>query len=88
MFRLKEREHIIIDDELVLIKPKDWQPSPVDCSVCGSALRDQKDIISYKKWECCTDCQDLFAYPNKDKWVEGWRPSVEEIKKKIGWNNL
>ncbi len=71
---IEEKEHIIISDDLILVKPLNWVTTAVDCDVCGYALRDQSDVACYQKWNCCTDCRDTIIWPNKEKWLAGWRP--------------
>ena len=66
---------------LIIITPEKDNKIPSDCSVCKLALRNIEDVISYKKWGCCKLCQEYFAYPNKEEWENGWRPSKEEINR-------
>lgn len=54
---------------------------PLDCPVCNLSMRDQQDILSYEKFECCTECKMSWAEPNSQKWATGWRPSKEKIDK-------
>ena len=53
---------------------------PHDCPVCGLMFRDMNDILSYEEFECCTDCQDHFAYRDLEAWKRGWRPTPEQAQ--------
>jgi len=54
---------------------------PHDCPVCGLTIRDISDTLSYEEYKCCTDCRDYFVFKDKLAWLEGIRPSPEEIEK-------
>lgn len=49
---------------------------PVSCPVCKEYLITQEDIASYKEFECCENCELIYYYPNKEKWIKGWRPNL------------
>ena len=51
----------------------------LDCSVCNTLLSGKEDVLSYKQNGCCKLCTDVFVYPNRQKWDEGWRPCLDEI---------
>lgn len=66
-----------------IIKPKDFRRGrPLFCSLCNSIMRTNFDDEAYSKFECCDSCATFWAYPNKDKWIEGWRPSPEDVMNK------
>lgn len=66
-----------------IIKPKEKSPSkPIFCPLCDSIMVGEFDVDAYKKFECCDSCATVWAYPNKEKWKEGWRPSSEEVVNK------
>ena len=71
----KEKEFTIVTDER-------YRKLPFDCPVCHYALRDTADIISLKKFECCAECQDLYYWPNLEKWKKGWRPILNKTQNK------
>jgi hypothetical protein len=54
---------------------------PHDCPVCGLMFRDMNDVLSFEEYECCTDCQDHFAYRDLAAWRQGHRPSQQEVEK-------
>jgi hypothetical protein len=65
-----------------VIKPKIMNDSeqPLFCPLCESIMNSSYDDESYSKFECCDECAGTWAYPNKEKWKSGWRPTEEEIK--------
>ena len=79
---MEEQKRIITNGNIILIKPLNWVTPTVDCGICGAALRDQADITSSEKFDCCTDCRDTVVWPNLKKWKQGWRPakSISENK--------
>jgi hypothetical protein len=54
-----------------------------DCPLCKLALRGLEDVESVQNHGVCTDCQDLFYWPNLEKWKNGWRPKKEEVYSKL-----
>tara|TARA_Y100001973_G_C5198468_1_gene335916 strand:- start:1584 stop:1865 length:282 start_codon:yes stop_codon:yes gene_type:complete len=65
-------------DNINIIIPKDWSPTPLDCPICGFSFRDMSDISNFKSFGCCLDCNDTYRIPNKEKWATGWRPDNSE----------
>ena len=59
-----------------IIKPKEPQKGgqPLFCPVCDAIFSSHYDDESWKKFECCDDCANKWAYPNIEKWKLGWRP--------------
>jgi hypothetical protein len=53
---------------------------PIFCDVCGIRFGHKDDEETYKKFSCCSPCADKWAYSNKEKWLNGWRPTQEEVK--------
>ena len=62
---------------VVVVIPDGYKPETKDCPVCNKAFRDLEDYMCYKKWECCTDCDNNYRYPNKERWNSGWRPEMK-----------
>ena len=58
----------------IIIVPENYKPEPKDCPVCKMAFSHVEDIISYRKYSCCSNCDIKFRYPNREKWENGWRP--------------
>jgi hypothetical protein len=66
-----------------VIKPADKEKSkPIFCPVCDFIMVGELDKSSYEKFECCDSCATIWAYPNKEKWNNGWRPSIDEVTNK------
>lgn len=66
-----------------VIVPKDRDDSiPLFCELCEGIMRSELDEESHKKFNCCDSCATFWAYPNKEKWKEGWRPTSEEVMNK------
>lgn len=67
----------IIKDKIKITKPYGHKVVNKNCEVCGLTLRDSKDLACIEEWKCCTDCKDMYAYHNKEKWFKGWRPKIK-----------
>lgn len=66
-----------------VIKPKEMlECRPVFCPICESIMRSLMDDEAYDKFCCCDSCAIHWAYPNKDKWKEGWRPTHNDVMNK------
>jgi len=66
-----------------VIRPVEEDESqPLFCPLCESIMRSTMDEDSYKKFTCCDSCATTWAYPNREKWKEGWRPTSEEVVNK------
>lgn len=66
-----------------IIKPESYTfNNDIFCTVCDSVMCGSLDEESFKKFECCDSCATYWAYPNKEKWKSGWRPSSEEVLNK------
>jgi len=61
-------------NNIVVIVPEEYKAEEKDCPICKLALSSTADVINYKQNGCCKSCDDLYRYPNKEKWEEGWRP--------------
>ena len=61
-------------NNIVIIVPKNYVPEVKDCPICKLAFRTTKDIINYRSHGCCSKCDIIHRFPNREKWEEGWRP--------------
>jgi hypothetical protein len=52
---------------------------PLFCPLCESIMKNCFDEESYAKFECCDKCASNWAYPNQQRWRDGWRPTAEEL---------
>ena len=57
-----------------------YEKIPLFCDVCEIRLASKEDEDSYKKFECCSVCADTWAYSKKEDWLNGWRPSREQVE--------
>lgn len=64
-----------------VIKQKDLpiENMPIFCPVCEAIMTSLYDESAYKKFSCCDGCANKWAYRNQDRWLSGWRPTIEEI---------
>lgn len=60
---------------------------PLDCPVCKQLMSTHEDSISFRDFSCCTECETVWAYQNKSRWQEGWRPSPDAISKELEKRN-
>lgn len=67
-----------------IIKPSELlaDQQPLFCPICDGIMNSNYDDDSFVQFKCCDNCASYWAYPNKEKWKEGWRPSVEEVRDK------
>ena len=56
------------------------------CPVCKTYSFSTKDDLYMNRFKCCYDCYIDFicgTYPYQQRWLEGWRPSKEEVEKRV-----
>ena len=69
------------DYGFTIIKPSDeYEHVSITCPVCNLMMRDNNDLVSFQRNECCRDCEVNWAEPHRDKWLDGWRPSAKELE--------
>jgi hypothetical protein len=54
-------------------------PVPLVCPVCDHVMRTREDETSHREFGCCERCALLWAYPRREAWNGGWRPSQEQV---------
>ena len=59
------------------------EEKPLSCPVCLFVLRDREDMKSVIKETACSECVTNFKYAHSGRWNKGWRPSVDEARKKM-----
>jgi len=73
----------------LIIKPEGYEAiNNVFCPVCGSVMGGPLDDESMNKFNCCDSCSTFWAYPNKERWKEGWRPTAEEVINKYSVRHI
>ena len=63
--------------KVIVVVPEGYQPEPLDCPVCQLAFRHLPDVMNFRKWGCCEQCDLIYRWPNKEKWNKGWRPEIK-----------
>lgn len=53
--------------------------APIDCPVCTCVVRDEIDVTSISRTGCCFDCENEVADPNRERWLDGWRPAEKDL---------
>ena len=56
--------------------------TPLFCPLCDFSICNKNDITSYRKFECCQICQELFCQGEiaQQQWKNGHRPDKEFVK--------
>lgn len=66
-----------------IIKPENYQEeNTLFCPVCTHLMKTSFDDETYSKYKCCENCANRWVYKNKKEWLDGWRPTKEEIIEK------
>jgi hypothetical protein len=70
--------------EIIVIVPKehDFKNVALFCDVCRCTLS-QGDDLALKKFSCCEECANEWAYANAERWNAGWRPDLNDVKSTI-----
>ncbi len=53
---------------------------PLDCPLCETTISDSEDAKSYIEWNTCRQCFVSWVESRKDSWLEGLRPSIDQIE--------
>lgn len=48
------------------------------CPVCRSLARKAADDVCLLKYECCNTCYIQYVEDREERWLQGWRPNLEE----------
>ena len=76
-------------DGYFIIKPSNMKDvTPVACPVCDYLFRTKNDEESFSLFGCCESCEIFWARPHQEDWREGWRPTKEEVRAKVGRKKL
>jgi len=74
---------VIQKEKFDIIIESGFQKLKFDCPVCKLVLGGLEDVESVQNYGACMDCQELFYWPNIEKWKTGWRPKKEEVYAKL-----
>jgi hypothetical protein len=77
------KDKFIEEKNFIIVIEEGFKKQDFDCPVCKLVFRGLEDIDSFTKFGACVDCQDLFYWPNKIKWENGWRPKKVEVHQKL-----
>ena len=61
-------------NNIIVVLPDGYKPEAKDCPVCKKALSSAADVINARNHGCCKTCDDIYRFPNEEKWENGWRP--------------
>lgn len=71
--------------EVIYSKKNNDEIIPLFCPNCNLIMKDCNDPLSYRKYKVCTRCSIQWAEGlNEKKWLNGWRPSKEEVLLVLG----
>jgi hypothetical protein len=60
--------------KIVVVKPKDYSPTPLFCSECLFPIKTLEDVLALREFSCCSQCKLYFASTRAEEWKEkGWR---------------
>ena len=65
---------------ITVIRPtNEGQKLELSCPVCHTMLRGMEDAKELTRLGACRQCTDCWAYVNYDNWMNGWRPSADQV---------
>ena len=69
------------DCGFMIVMPTDeYMWVPISCPVCDLVMRGIEDTITYRNYECCSECSLMWAEGNSAMWKGGWRPDRKMIQ--------
>ena len=54
---------------------------PAFCPICEQTMRGRSTFTWYD-YGCCIDCYIYFIEGRPQRWLDGWRPSPEEVARR------
>jgi hypothetical protein len=76
----ESRKIVEVGNVKIVVENKLSNRNPLACPVCKILLRDRNDMLAQSSYGCCRLCEIEVAYPNKSKWMSGWRPTGDELE--------
>ena len=67
------------DRSFIVLERDNWKTPPLFCPICDFVMASYSDCEYYDEYFCCKSCFLNFVESRKKKWLNGWRPSPEEI---------
>jgi hypothetical protein len=85
MMRNDEKECVLHQSgHFYVIKNKNAQQLiPLFCTICSFPLLSHDDFMSQREYSCCLKCNMRWVEPDKNRWLDGWRPSKEQINEEL-----
>lgn len=59
------------------------EPVPLFCPICDLMMRTNHDTQTWHENNCCSKCSMKWAEPNRDVWMSGWRPALDDVKAEV-----
>lgn len=53
---------------------------PAFCPICGRLMKG-KSTNTFYDFGCCIDCYIFFIEGREQRWLEGWRPSSDDLER-------
>jgi hypothetical protein len=76
-FRVVKKHHL----GFMLVKPiVGPEPIPLFCAICGFPNLSFDDIMSHHEYGCCSKCELRWVDVDREGWVNGRRPSDDDVK--------
>jgi len=67
-----------------VIRPKESpDPVPLLCPVCSCPMLTADDSHMFVKYQCCASCSLRWVDIRRDEWLDGWRPSDDELSAEL-----
>ena len=77
-YKKKEQKEKVEKDGFFLPKNLITKENKRNCPVCGVFSFEGKDDLYMTKFDCCYDCYIQHVEFNEEKWLNGWRPNMNE----------
>ena len=77
-YKKKEQKEKVKKDGFFLPKNLITKENKRNCPVCGVFSFKVKDDLYMTKFDCCYDCYIQHVEFNEEKWLNGWRPNMNE----------
>lgn len=68
-----------VSDRIVVVVPDDHVVITPWCELCGFVLSSSEDEAAVLEFGCCNICAMRWAHPDRNRWINGWRPSREQL---------
>lgn len=72
--------------EYSIIVPDDYDDTKsigLSCPVCDHLYRNRDDEVAALEFDCCHMCALQWAHSRKNDWLNGWRPSRDQVTESL-----